>query len=153
MPINYKSELISSLVLSITLSWLNCVFTFGTEIVSNRVSLIMEPEGTFSSKSNDLLRCLQIDFEVLIKGDTMKTKISQLIVLLLIGFLPAMAQSTDRKAVKEQKRIEHEKEIAALVNSKSFEFKARRALPTGFRPMDLTTNPNFIRFSPELIIS
>lgn len=83
----------------------------------------------------------------------MKTKIAQLIVFLLIGFVPAIAQSTDRKAVKEQKRIEHEKEIAALVDSKRFEFKASRALPTGFRPMDLTTNPNFIRFSPELIVS
>jgi hypothetical protein len=83
----------------------------------------------------------------------MKLKIAQLIVFLLIGFIPAMAQSTDRKAMKEQKKIEREKEIGVLVDSKKFEFKARRALPTGFRPMDLTTNPNFIRFSPDSIVS
>jgi hypothetical protein len=83
----------------------------------------------------------------------MKTKIAQLIVLLLIGFIPVMAQPTDRRAAKEQKRIEREKEIVALVDSKRFEFKASRALPTGFRPMDLTTNPNFIRFSPDSIVS
>lgn len=83
----------------------------------------------------------------------MKTKITQLIVLLLIGFIPAMAQPTDRKAAKEQKKIEREKEIAVLVDSKNFEFVARRALPTGFRPMDLTTNPNFIRFSQDSIVS
>ncbi|MEK7718212.1 MAG: DUF4251 domain-containing protein [Bacteroidota bacterium] len=83
----------------------------------------------------------------------MKLKITQLIVLLLIGLLPAMAQLTDRKAAKEQKKIEREKEIAALVESKRFEFKASRALPTGFRQMDLTTNPNFIRFSPDSIVS
>ncbi len=83
----------------------------------------------------------------------MKLKTTQLIVLLLIGFMPAMAQSTDRKAIKEQKRIEREREIEVLVNSKKFEFKARRKLPTGFRSMDLTTNANFIRFYPDSIVS
>lgn len=83
----------------------------------------------------------------------METKITQLIVLLLIGFLPAMAQSTDRKAIKERKKIERDKEIEVLVDSKRFEFNASRAIPTGFRPMDLTTNPNFIRFSPDSIVS
>ncbi len=83
----------------------------------------------------------------------MKTRIVQLIVFLLIGLTPAMAQSTDRKTAKEQKKIEREKEIAVLVDSKKFEFRARRALPTGFKQMDLTTNPNFILFSPDSIVS
>lgn len=83
----------------------------------------------------------------------MRTKITQLVLLLLIGTLPVMAQSTDRKAEKERKKIENEKVTADLMAGKNFVFKASRAMPTGFKSMDLTTNPNFVRFSEELIKS
>jgi len=83
----------------------------------------------------------------------MKSKIAHLVILLLIGTLTMMAQTSDRKAEKERKRIEKEKEIAALIEAKTFEFKATRAIPTGYKSMDLTTNPNFVKFAPELIVS
>jgi hypothetical protein len=77
----------------------------------------------------------------------------QLVLLFLIGALPSVAQPSDRKAQKEKKRMEKEKDVATLVDSKTFVFKATRAIPTGFKSMDLTTNPNFVKFSPELIVS
>jgi hypothetical protein len=83
----------------------------------------------------------------------MKTKIAQLTLFMLIMAHPAIAQKTDRQAEKEKKRIEREKEISALVESKTFEFRASRAIPTGYRSVDLTTNPNFVKFSPDLIVS
>ena len=83
----------------------------------------------------------------------MKTKLAQLLLLILIGVVPAMGQSSDKKAEKERKKLEKEKEVATLVESKNFEFKATRALPTGFKSMDLTTNPNYVKFSPDLIVS
>lgn len=83
----------------------------------------------------------------------MKTIIIQFIALLLVAVVPAAAQDTDRKAAKEKKRLEKEKEIAALIDSKTFVFKADRAIPTGYKSVDLTTNPNFVKFSPEKIES
>ena len=83
----------------------------------------------------------------------MQTKITQLVLVMLLGFFGANAQISDRKAEKEKKRVEREMEIAALVQSKSFVFKGNRAIPTGYKSMDLTTNPNFVRFSPDLIVS
>jgi hypothetical protein len=83
----------------------------------------------------------------------MKIKIAQLVLLLLVGAATVMGQTSDRKAQKEKKRIEKEKEIAALVESKTFVFKANRAIPTGYKSVDLTTNPNFVKFSPDLIVS
>jgi hypothetical protein len=83
----------------------------------------------------------------------MKRRMIQLVLLLLIGALPTAAQPTDRKAEKEKRRMEKEKEIAALIDAKTFVFKATRAIPTGFKSMDLTSNPNFVKFAPELIVS
>lgn len=81
----------------------------------------------------------------------MRRTITQLVLMLLIITMPAMAQTSDRKAKKEQKRVEKENEIAALVESRNFVFKASRAIPTGYKSVDLTTNPNFVKFSPEFI--
>jgi hypothetical protein len=76
----------------------------------------------------------------------MKTKNTQLFLVMLLGFFGANAQISDRKAEKEKKKVEREKEIAALVESKSFVFKGDRAIPSGYKSMDLTTNPNFVDF-------
>lgn len=83
----------------------------------------------------------------------MGKKMMQLVFLLLISTIPVAAQKSDRKAEKERKRVEKEKETAALVESKSFEFRASRAIPTGYKTMDLTTNPNFVKFSNDKIVS
>ena len=83
----------------------------------------------------------------------MKKEMIQLVFLLLIIVFQVAGQMTDRKAEKERKRVEKEKEIAVLVESKNFEFRATRAIPTGYKSVDLTTNPNFIKFSDDLIVS
>ena len=83
----------------------------------------------------------------------MKTKITQLVLLLLIGSMPVLAQTSNLKAERAERRVAKEREVAALVESKNFEFRADRAIPTGFRSVDLTTNPNYIRFSPDTIVS
>ncbi len=83
----------------------------------------------------------------------MKTKFIKFVLLMLILVVFAVAQTTDKKAEKENRRIAKEKEIAALVDSKIFVFTATRAIPTGYKPVDLTTNPNFIKLSPDLIVS
>jgi hypothetical protein len=82
-----------------------------------------------------------------------KTNITLLFLMLMFGSFASSAQTSDRKAEKEKKRIEKEKEYAAIVESKKFVFKANRAIPTGYRSVDLTTNPNFVKFSPDMIVS
>lgn len=83
----------------------------------------------------------------------MKWIIAQLLLLVFIGTFQVSAQSKDRKAVKEKRRIEKENEISVLIESKTFEFRANRAIPTGYKSVDLTTNPNFVKFTPDLIVS
>jgi hypothetical protein len=83
----------------------------------------------------------------------MKTIIIQLVLVMLLGSFATEAQISGRKAEKEKKRMEREKEVAAMIESKSFVFKGNRAIPSSYKSMDLTTNPNFVRFSPDLIVS
>lgn len=83
----------------------------------------------------------------------MGKKMMQLVFLLLISTIPVAAQTADRKAEKERKRVEKEKETAALVESKNFGFRASRAIPTGYKSVDLTTNPNYVKFTNDKIVS
>jgi hypothetical protein len=72
-----------------------------------------------------------------------------LIFVLSLGF----AQENPRKAQREKNRIEKQHQIDSLINSREFVFVAIRALPEGGGSVDLTTNPNFIKFQPEKIES
>lgn len=83
----------------------------------------------------------------------MKTKITPLVLLMLVMTLNLMAQTTDRKEEKEKSRIAKEKAVARLVYSKIFVFRATRAFPAGYKSVDLTTNPGYVKFSPDLIVS
>lgn len=83
----------------------------------------------------------------------MKTKIALLVLFLVLLNDSSIAQTADRKAEKERQRVAREAEVARLVESGTFGFSANRALPSGYPSVDLTTNPNFIRFSPDLVVS
>ena len=79
----------------------------------------------------------------------MKTKITSLVIILIFSASVAMAQKTNRKAEKEARRIEQEKQIEELINSKSFQFVAQRVLPQGYSSVNLSTTNNWVKFSPE----
>ncbi len=83
----------------------------------------------------------------------METK--KIIALMFLLFVVTMgfAQEKTRKQLKEESKIEKVKQIAILVASQKFVFVAQRAFPQGFRTIDLTTNPNFIEFTPDFIKS
>jgi hypothetical protein len=68
---------------------------------------------------------------------------------MLIGF----AQEKTKQQIKEEQKLIKQKEIAALVDSKEFEFVAVMAYPQGTRNIDMTTNPNFLRFKKDSIHS
>lgn len=75
------------------------------------------------------------------------------VLVLLITTSGSFAQEKTKKELKEARKIEKHKQTDALVASKSFVFVANRALPTGYRSVDLSTNPNFISFKPDFIKS
>jgi hypothetical protein len=84
---------------------------------------------------------------------TMYTKILILAVLSLFIVTPSFTQEKSKKQLKEEAKIEKQKQTEAMINSKEFVFIARLALPSGMRSVDLTTRPNYVRFHPEMIES
>jgi len=63
------------------------------------------------------------------------------------------SQENTTKKSKDEKRLEKQKEIEAMVNAKEFVFVARTALPSGMKSVNLTTNTNYVKFQPDLIDS
>jgi hypothetical protein len=83
----------------------------------------------------------------------MKTKIITLAVLLLFFISSASAQEKSKKEIKEEQKIEKQKQVEAMVLAKEFTFVGRMANPSGMRSVNLATNPNFMKFSPDMIES
>jgi hypothetical protein len=78
----------------------------------------------------------------------MKGKVFTLLMILaLLGASVYAAENPQKQDKKQQQKEQTEK----LVNSKQFQFVARQALPMGGKSVDLTTNPNFIKFYPDSI--
>jgi hypothetical protein len=83
----------------------------------------------------------------------MKTKVLYVLALCALITSPGFSQEKTKKELKEERKIEKQKQTEALVNSKEFIFSARTAMPQGGRSIDLTTNPGFVKFHPDLIES
>jgi hypothetical protein len=83
----------------------------------------------------------------------MTTRISILVLFFVIFAISGFAQEKSRKQIKEEAKIEKQKQTETLVNSKTFVFNARMALPTGYKSVNLTTGGYNAKFSPELIDS
>jgi hypothetical protein len=86
----------------------------------------------------------------------MKTKLNfSLAMIFIVGFTAlsftnGLAQEKSKKQLKEEKKLEKQKQIALLVDSKEFVFVADRVLPQGGRSMNLTSD-YFAEFHPDII--
>jgi hypothetical protein len=86
----------------------------------------------------------------------MKTNILMTIAFLIFVLTAGYSQNTDKDikaADKVEKKIELQKLIENLIDSKQFVFIANRALPMGGASIDLTTNSNYVKFNPDYIDS
>jgi hypothetical protein len=83
----------------------------------------------------------------------MKDRIKIALLFSLIVVFVANSQVKTRKQLKEEQKLEKQKQIALLMDSKDFVFVGTRALPQGYRNIDLTSNPNFVNFQPAFIKS
>ncbi len=81
----------------------------------------------------------------------MKTQLFLLLILAFVVSTSVSAQKTDRQKKKIEQNAGKEKQVGELVNSKNFVFTAQWAFPIGHKAIDLTTNPNFVEFKPEMV--
>ena len=88
----------------------------------------------------------------------MKTKLNNALAVLLmllfavVSFTTAIAQEKTKKQLKEEQKLEKQKQIALLVESKEFVFVTYRAMPQSGSVINLTTEYN-VDFHPEWIKS
>jgi hypothetical protein len=76
-----------------------------------------------------------------------------LVIILVLIPVSLLSQEKSKKELKEERKLEQQKKTEALVNSKTFVFTGTMAHPQGGRSVNLTTTPNFMKFSPDLIES
>jgi hypothetical protein len=83
----------------------------------------------------------------------MKASVFFMAFIMALIFTSGFAQKTARKSEREQNRIEKQKQIEALVNSKEFVFEATYALPQGGKSIYLTGSSYTVKFHPDTIES
>ena len=83
----------------------------------------------------------------------MKIRILSLILILIMSITSAFSQEKVAKPTKAEKKAKEEKQIEELINSKEFVFVGRFAIPMGYRQVNLASNPNYLKFQPEMIDS
>jgi hypothetical protein len=83
----------------------------------------------------------------------MKTKALCLLFIFVLTGLNGFSQEKTKKELKEEKKLEKQKQIEAMINAKDFIFTGRTAYPTGMRTVNLSSNPNYMKFQPEMIVS
>ena len=80
----------------------------------------------------------------------MKSRIALYLFFLIFSIQPGSGHEISKKSKRLKAKIEKIQYIDSLINSKTFQFVADRALPQGWESVDLTTNFNFLKFDPEL---
>lgn len=80
----------------------------------------------------------------------MKTIISTIVLISLL-MTNLFSQEKTKKEIKEEEKLQKQMQIEALINGKDFVFIARYALPMGAKQVDLTSNPNYVKFHPDLM--
>jgi hypothetical protein len=83
----------------------------------------------------------------------MKALTQVLIVLLMFFTVAGFAQEKSKKQVKEEQKLERQKETEVMVNAQSFVFNAKTALPQGYKTVQLNTREYNVNFLPDFIVS
>ena len=83
----------------------------------------------------------------------MKSRIFILLIIFSSVLETGLSQGQSRKELNQQRTLEKQKQVDSLVNSREFVFIARIAMPTGMSSVNLSSNPNYVKFQPDLIDS
>ncbi len=76
-----------------------------------------------------------------------------MLTLMVFSNTAAIAQEKTKKQLKEEAKLERQKQIALLVDSKEFVFSPRSVTPQGGRNINLTDVSYAMEFHPDLIKS
>lgn len=82
----------------------------------------------------------------------MKTRYSVLVLMLFFVFSSSYSQEPAKKS-KSEKKLEKQKQTEELMNSKTFEFIGSNAFTEKGKTISMTSGPNTVSFSPEMIKS
>jgi hypothetical protein len=80
----------------------------------------------------------------------MKARIIISFFLLLVIINPANSQQKSKQQLREEESLRKQTAVENLINDKNFVFVARWAYPLGGSQIDLISNPNYIKFNPDL---
>jgi len=83
----------------------------------------------------------------------MKTFRILVYILFLCSVLVGFSQEKTKKQLRKEQKIEKQSTIQRIVEAKEFQFVARNSNSQYFPIMDLSNNPNFIKFKPDFIQS
>lgn len=87
------------------------------------------------------------------KQGIMKKHSCLILALIALAVTSVYSQDNDKKASREEKKVEQQAQMEKLVTSKTFVFVGVTAYPLGQVPVDLGSNTNSVTFTPELIQS
>jgi hypothetical protein len=83
----------------------------------------------------------------------MTTKNYALLILFFFILTSGFSQEKTKKELKEERKLEKQKQIDSLVSSKEFVFVGTFAYPLGYKSVNLASIQNFMRFYPDSIDS
>lgn len=83
----------------------------------------------------------------------MIAKSSILFLLIALYFSTGFAQEKAEKQTKAERKAEKQSQVEAMMNTRTFLFTARTAIPQGYKTVNLNTNMYNVSFAPEYIIS
>lgn len=82
----------------------------------------------------------------------MKKQLYLSIPFLLFFIVSGFSQVKDKKELKEERRQEAEREVAELIDSRTYAFMAKTAMPLALAPMALSPGGPGMVFSPDRIV-
>ena len=83
----------------------------------------------------------------------MKSKRVLTVLFMVFSIAFSFSQERTKKELRTDRKLEKANQIQVLIDSKEFTFIGRKAIPQGYSAVDLTTNDNFLEFTPTLIKS
>ncbi len=90
----------------------------------------------------------------------MKTQNRVSVLILLLMFVSGISvyaqkgkKQQNRKKARHEKKLEGYAKVKELVTGRDFIFDAKRAFPTGYKSVDLTTNPGTIEVMNDSVVA
>jgi hypothetical protein len=88
-----------------------------------------------------------------INDNKMKARVYILVLILSMATTTGFSQDKSKRELKEERKLEKQKQIETMINTKEFIFVPRTALPSGMPSVNLSLNQNYVKFIPDLIDS